>query len=143
MVYLCLPAHSLSTWFNSSSFDDFLFLRCSSVIQPTLLRAQVLVVHRDGSFGLPTRRFGSTLTQARTHTNKRREKEKVVIVALSEIDLLGATVRQEELDPLRFGGLDGGSERSKLDCRIASDSHREALLGLASGNGVVVNGSTR
>jgi hypothetical protein len=49
-------------------------------------------------------------------------------VAWSEIDLLGATVRQEP-DALRFGGLDGGSERSKLDCRIASDSHREALLG--------------
>lgn len=62
-------------------------------------------------------------------------------MAWSEIDTLGAATRREP-DVLRFGGLDGGSERSKLDCRIASDSHREALLGLASGNGVVVHGST-
>lgn len=100
------------------------------------MRAQVLVVYRDGSFGLSTRQFGpgpKTGTHARTH--KKREKEKGVIVAWSEIDTLGATMRQEP-DALRFGGLGGGSERSKLDCRIASDSHREALLGLASGNGV-------
>lgn len=63
-------------------------------------------------------------------------------MAWSEIGTLGATMRQEP-DVLRFGELVGGSERSKLDCRIASDSHREALRGLASGNGVVVHGSTR
>lgn len=63
-------------------------------------------------------------------------------MAWSEIGMLGATTRQEP-DVLRFGELGGGSERSKLDCRIASDSHREALLGLASGIGVMVHGSTR
>lgn len=131
-----LVGRSLSTCFNSSSLT-FLFLRCFFLLQLSTRLSRAL---RDRSSTVMARscrrRDDPHRPRTSTHAHKRRDKEKGVNVTWSEIDSFGVTMRRA--DTLRFDGLDGGSERFKLDCRIASDSHREALLGLASGNGVVV-----